>query len=46
MAASPSNGALWASIRLILDSRAHAEILPGGGGRSFTFGPGYVGGRF
>jgi hypothetical protein len=38
--------ALWASIRLILDSRAHAEILPGGGGRSFTVGPGYVGGRF
>jgi hypothetical protein len=37
--------ALWASIWLILDSRAHAEMLPGGG-RSFTVGPGFVGGRF
>ena len=37
--------ALWASIELILDARARAEILPGGGGR-LTVGPGYVGGRF
>ena len=38
--------ALWASINLILDSRAHAEFLPGGGGRSLRVGPGFVGGRF
>ena len=38
--------ALWASIWLILDSRAHAEMRPGGGGRNFTVGPGFVGGRF
>jgi hypothetical protein len=38
--------ALWTSIKLILDSRAHAELLPGGGGRSFTVGPGFVRGQF
>jgi hypothetical protein len=38
--------ALWASIELILGARAHAEVLPGGGGRSLDVGPGFVRGRF